>query len=113
MTDHSEPRLVDSGLPGDGDALTLFLLQVRRYALLDRHAQGELARRIERADLAAKERLVNANLRLVIANARKYQGSELTLSDLIQEGILGLIRATEKFDHRKGFKFSTYATFWI
>ncbi len=95
------------------DALSLFLVDVRRYPLLDRRAEVELAQRIERGDLAAKERLVNANLRLVIANARKYDGLELPLLDLIQEGILGLIRATEKFDYRKGFKFSTYATFWI
>ena len=97
----------------DTDALSLFLLDVRRYPLLDRRAEIELAQRIERGDLEAKERLVNANLRLVIANARKYEGLELPLLDLIQEGILGLIRAAEKFDYRKGFKFSTYATFWI
>ncbi|HTX30973.1 MAG TPA: sigma-70 family RNA polymerase sigma factor [Solirubrobacteraceae bacterium] len=95
------------------DALSLFLVDVRRYPLLDRRAEVDLAQRIERGDLAAKERLVNANLRLVIANARKYEGLELPLLDLIQEGILGLIRASEKFDYRKGFKFSTYATFWI
>src|SRR5581483_11657418 len=63
--------------------------------------------------LAAKSQLVNSNLRLVISNARKYQGHELPLLDLVQEGILGLIRASEKFDWRKGYKFSTYATFWI
>jgi RNA polymerase primary sigma factor len=96
-----------------GDALALFLAEVRRHPLLGRQDEIELASRIERGDLAAKERMVNANLRLVIANARKYEGHELPLLDLIQEGILGLIRATEKFDHRKGFKFSTYATFWI
>jgi RNA polymerase primary sigma factor len=110
----------DDLLPGqleptnpETDALSLFLVDVRRYPLLDRRAEVELAQRIERGDLAAKERLVNANLRLVIANARKYEGLELPLLDLIQEGILGLIRAAEKFDYRKGFKFSTYATFWI
>src|ERR1700759_1661797 len=95
------------------DALSLFLVDVRRHPLLDRRAEVELAKRIERGDLAAKERLVNANLRLVIANARKYEGLDLPLLDLIQEGMLGLIRAAEKFDYRKGFKFSTYATFWI
>ncbi len=95
------------------DAMALFLEEVRRYPLLSREEEGELAQRIERGDLAAKERLVNSNLRLVIANARKYQGHDLPLLDLIQEGILGLIRAAEKFDHRKGFKFSTYATFWV
>jgi RNA polymerase primary sigma factor len=95
------------------DAMALFLHEVRRHPLLTREEEVELAQRIERGDLAAKERLVNSNLRLVIANARKYQGHDLPLLDLIQEGILGLIRAAEKFDHRKGFKFSTYATFWV
>jgi RNA polymerase primary sigma factor len=95
------------------DALQLFMRDVGRYPLLSREQEAELAQRIEKGDLRAKEELVNANLRLVIANARKYQGHELSLLDLIQEGILGLIRASEKFDWRKGFKFSTYATFWI
>src|SRR3989440_714825 len=95
------------------DAMSLFLQEVRRYPLLTREQEIELAKRIEQGDLHAKEQLVNSNLRLVISNARKYQGHELPLLDLIQEGILGLIRAAEKFDYRKGFKFSTYATFWI
>jgi RNA polymerase primary sigma factor len=95
------------------DAMSLFLQEVRRHPLLSRDEETELAKRIERGDLAAKDRLVNSNLRLVISNARKYQGNDMPLLDLIQEGILGLIRATEKFDYRKGFKFSTYATFWI
>jgi RNA polymerase primary sigma factor len=95
------------------DAMSLFLQEVRRYPLLTREQEVELAKRVERGDLAAKEQLVNSNLRLVISNARKYQGFELPLLDLIQEGILGLIRAAEEFDYRKGFKFSTYATFWI
>jgi RNA polymerase primary sigma factor len=95
------------------DAMSLFLQEVRRHPLLTREEETELAQRIERGDLAAKERLVNSNLRLVISNARKYQGNDMPLLDLIQEGILGLIRATEKFDYRKGLKFSTYATFWI
>jgi RNA polymerase primary sigma factor len=95
------------------DAMSLFLQEVRRYPLLSREEEIELAKRIERGDLEAKELLVNSNLRLVIANARKYQVQDLPLLDLIQEGILGLIRAAEKFDWRKGFKFSTYATFWI
>jgi RNA polymerase primary sigma factor len=95
------------------DAMSLFLQEVRRHPLLTREEEVELAKRIERGDLEAKERLVNSNLRLVIANARKFQGHELPLLDLIQEGILGLIRAAEKFDWRKGYKFSTYATFWI
>lgn len=87
--------------------------EVRRHPLLTREDEVELAKRIERGDLRAKEQMVNSNLRLVISNARKYEGLDLPLLDLIQEGILGLIRATEKFDYRKGFKFSTYATFWI
>jgi RNA polymerase primary sigma factor len=95
------------------DAMSLFLQEVRRHPLLTREEEIELAQRIERGDLDAKERLVNSNLRLVISNARKYQGHDLPLLDLIQEGILGLIRAAEKFDWRKGYKFSTYATFWI
>jgi RNA polymerase primary sigma factor len=95
------------------DAMSLFLQEVRRHPLLTREQEVELAKRIERGDLAAKDQLVNSNLRLVIANARKYQGHDLPLLDLIQEGILGLIRAAEKFDWRKGYKFSTYATFWI
>ena len=95
------------------DAMALFLQEVRRHPLLTREQEVELAKRIETGDLDAKEQLVKSNLRLVISNARKYQGHDLPLLDLIQEGILGLIRATEKFDWRKGYKFSTYATFWI
>ncbi len=96
-----------------GDALQLFLRDVRRHPLLSAGEEVELAKRIERGDLEAKERMVNSNLRLVVSLAKKYQGHELSLLDLIQEGILGLIRAAEKFDWRKGYKFSTYATFWI
>jgi RNA polymerase primary sigma factor len=95
------------------DAMALFLQEVRRHPLLTRAEEVSLAKQIERGDLEAKERLINSNLRLVIANARKYQGHELPLLDLIQEGIFGLIRAAEKFDWRRGYKFSTYATFWI
>jgi RNA polymerase primary sigma factor len=95
------------------DTLQLFLRDVRRYPLLSAQEEIDLARRIERGDLKAKERMVNSNLRLVVSIAKKYQGHELALLDLIQEGILGLIRAAEKFDWRKGYKFSTYATFWI
>ncbi len=84
-----------------------------QYPLLTGAEELELAKRIERGDMAAKDRLVNSNLRLVISIARKYQGQGLPLEDLIQEGILGVIRAAEKFDWRKGFKFSTYATLWI
>jgi RNA polymerase primary sigma factor len=96
-----------------GDTLQLFLRDIRRHPLLTAEDEIELAKRIERGDLEAKERMVNSNLRLVVSLAKKYQGHELSLLDLIQEGILGLIRASEKFDWRKGYKFSTYATFWI
>jgi RNA polymerase primary sigma factor len=96
-----------------GDTLQLFLRDIRRHPLLTAEQEIELAKRIERGDLEAKEQMVNSNLRLVVSLAKKYQGHELSLLDLIQEGILGLIRAAEKFDWRKGYKFSTYATFWI
>jgi RNA polymerase primary sigma factor len=95
------------------DALQLFLNEIGRHRLLTPSEEIDLAKRIERGDLAAKDRMINANLRLVVSIAKKYQGSELTLLDLIQEGILGLIRAVEKFDWRKGYRFSTYATWWI
>jgi RNA polymerase primary sigma factor len=95
------------------DTLQLFLRDIRRHPLLTAAEEVELAKRIERGDLEAKERMVNSNLRLVVSVAKKYQGHELSLLDLIQEGVLGLIRAAEKFDWRKGYKFSTYATFWI
>jgi RNA polymerase primary sigma factor len=95
------------------DALQLFLNEIRRYPLLTAEDEVELSKRIEQGDLEAKERMINSNLRLVVSIAKKYQGQELSLLDLIQEGIFGLIRASEKFDWRKGYKFSTYATFWI
>ena len=95
------------------DALQLFFNEMRRYPLLSREEEIELAKGVERGDLQAKERLINSNLRLVVSNARRYMRQDLNLLDLIQEGILGLIRAAEKFDYRRGFKFSTYATFWI
>src|SRR6476469_1298566 len=95
------------------DALQLFLNEIRRYPLLTAAEEIELSKRIEKGDMAAKERMINSNLRLVVAIAKKYQGQDLPLLDLIQEGIFGLIRASEKFDWRKGYKFSTYATFWI
>ena len=95
------------------DSMSLFMAEVRRHRLLTRAEEAALSRRIERGDLVAKERLVNSNLRLVISNARSYEGLDLPLLDLIQEGMLGLMRAAEKFDWRKGYKFSTYATFWI
>src|SRR6266568_6011679 len=95
------------------DSLQLFLNEAGRYPLLTAAQEVALAKRIEEGDKAAKDLLVNSNLRLVVSIAKKYQGHGLTLLDLIQEGIIGLIRAAEKFDWRKGFKFSTYATWWI
>jgi RNA polymerase primary sigma factor len=95
------------------DALQLFLNEVSRHQLLTADEEVALAKRIERGDREAKERMINSNLRLVVSLAKKYQASQLSLLDLIQEGILGLIRATEKFDWRRGYKFSTYATWWI
>jgi RNA polymerase primary sigma factor len=95
------------------DSLQLFINQAMRYPLLTAAEEIELAKAIERGDLAAKERLINSNLRLVIKFARRYQGHGLALGDLVQEAMLGLIRAAEKFDWRRGYKFSTYAVLWI
>ena len=95
------------------DALQLFLNEVSRHRLLTAAEEVALAKRIERGDQDAKDRMINSNLRLVVSLARKYNVGELSLLDLIQEGILGLIRAVEKFDWRRGYKFSTYATWWI
>jgi RNA polymerase primary sigma factor len=108
------PEIVNGELThATTDALQLFLNEMGRYRLLTAAEEVELAKRIERGDLEAKELMVNSNLRLVVSIAKKWQGHELTLLDLIQEGIIGLIRAVEKFDWRKGYKFSTYATWWI
>jgi RNA polymerase primary sigma factor len=95
------------------DALQMFLNELRNYPLLSAKEETELSKRIERGDLEAKDKLINSNLRLVVSLAKKYPTYDLTLLDLIQEGIFGLVRAAEKFDWRKGYKFSTYATFWI
>jgi RNA polymerase primary sigma factor len=95
------------------DALQLFLNEAGRWPLLTKEEEVALAKLIERGDTEAKERMINSNLRLVVSIAKRYQGHGLSLLDLIQEGIIGLIRAVEKFDWRRGFKFSTYATWWI
>src|SRR6266852_3494806 len=95
------------------DSFQMFLNEAGRYPLLTAAEEVELAKRIERGDMVAKERMINCNLRLVVSIAKRYQTQGITLSDLVQEGVLGLIRAAEKFDWRKGFKFSTYATWWI
>src|SRR6266478_5104153 len=96
----------DTFIPESVDQL---LAHSRRYPLLTPAQEIDLAKRIERGDLHAKELLVNSNLRLVASNARRYQNQGLPLGDLVQEGMLGLIRASEKFDWRKGFRFHTYA----
>src|SRR5580765_5806114 len=100
-------------LPGSTDSLTLFMNEAGKYRLLTAADEVALAKRIERGDQAAKELMINSNLRLVVSIAKRYQGRDLPLGDLIQEGVIGLNRAVEKFDWRRGFKFSTYATWWI
>ncbi len=112
--DEDEPDLsFDLTAGGVPDSLTQFMNQLGRYPLLSAAEEVELAKRIERGDLRAKERMINSNLRLVVHNARRYAGHGVPLGDLVQEGVIGLNRAAEKFDWRKGFKFSTYATWWI
>jgi RNA polymerase primary sigma factor len=95
------------------DALQLFLKDIGKVDLLTAAQEVELAKRIERGEHKAKQEMVEANLRLVVSIAKKYRNQGLPFLDLIQEGTIGLVRAAEKFDHRKGFKFSTYATWWI
>jgi RNA polymerase primary sigma factor len=107
----------DTALTGAGsgsmDPLQLFMDAAGRHKLLTAADEVYLAKRIERGDEAAKERMINSNLRLVVSIAKRYQGHDVPLLDLIQEGVIGLNRAAEKFDWRKGYKFSTYATWWI
>jgi RNA polymerase primary sigma factor len=113
-SDAGEGEYSNGGLAGaTTDSLQLFLNEIGRYPLLTAEEEVALAKRIERGDAAAKEEMINANLRLVVSIAKRYQGHGLSLLDLVQEGVLGLIRAVEKFDWRRGFKFSTYATWWI
>ena len=95
------------------DSLTLFMNEIGKHELLTAAEEVELAKKIERGDIKAKERMINSNLRLVVSIAKRYQGHGVAFGDLIQEGVIGLNRAVEKFDWRKGFKFSTYATWWI
>src|SRR6184192_3621524 len=98
---------------GTLDPLQLFMDAAGRHKLLTAADEVHLAKRIEKGDAAAKERMINSNLRLVVSIAKRYQGHDVPLLDLIQEGVIGLNRAAEKFDWRKGYKFSTYATWWI
>src|SRR5213595_1029287 len=114
LAEHPERRGADHAAATETtDIFQLFLNQASRYPLLTREQEVELAQRIERGDLAAKERLINSNLRLVVKFARRFEGHGLSREDLVQEAMLGLIRAAEKFDWRRGYKFSTYAVLWI
>ncbi len=114
-----EGGVVTAGVPvappegGVEDAVRLYLHNIGRVALLTKQDEVRLAKRVEQNDMGAKNSLIEANLRLVVSVAKRYQGRGLSLLDLIQEGNMGLIRAVEKFDWRRGFKFSTYATWWI
>jgi RNA polymerase primary sigma factor len=108
-----EPELDDETTEISTDALQLFLKDVGKVDLLTAAQEVELAKRIERGDHRAKQEMVEANLRLVVSIAKRYRNQGLPFLDLIQEGTIGLVRAAEKFDYRKGFKFSTYATWWI
>jgi RNA polymerase primary sigma factor len=107
------PPPVAQPLETTTDALQLFLREAGRHQLLTAAQEVELAKRIERGDGAAKQRMIQSNLRLVVSIAKNYRNQGLPFLDLIQEGTLGLIRAVEKFDWRRGYKFSTYATWWI
>jgi RNA polymerase primary sigma factor len=108
-----EQRPVEAPREVSTDSLQLFLKDIGKVDLLTAAQEVELAKRIERGDHGAKQEMVEANLRLVVSIAKKYRNQGLPFLDLIQEGTIGLVRAAEKFDYRKGFKFSTYATWWI
>jgi RNA polymerase primary sigma factor len=108
-----EERPVETAREVSTDSLQLFLKDIGKVDLLTAAQEVELAKRIERGDHGAKQEMVEANLRLVVSIAKKYRNQGLPFLDLIQEGTIGLVRAAEKFDYRKGFKFSTYATWWI
>ncbi len=108
-----EVELAAEPVHGAGDSLQLFLADVGRHKLLTASEEVTLAKLIEKGDLVAKRKMIESNLRLVVSIAKGYRGLGVPFLDLIQEGTLGLIRAAEKFDWRRGFKFSTYATWWI
>jgi RNA polymerase primary sigma factor len=107
------PPPVTAPLESTTDALQLFLRETGRHPLLTAPQEVTLAKKIERGDMAAKTQMIQSNLRLVVSIAKNYRNQGLPFLDLIQEGTLGLIRAVEKFDWRRGYKFSTYATWWI
>ena len=110
----AEPVIYEADTPsGAGDSLQLFLADVGKHKLLTAHEEVVLAKAIERGDGRAKRRMIESNLRLVVSIAKGYRGLGVPFLDLIQEGTLGLNRAVEKFDWRRGYKFSTYATIWI
>ena len=111
--DVPEKEIVAEAREISTDSLQLFLKDIGKVDLLTAAQEVELAKRIERGDHGAKQEMVEANLRLVVSIAKRYRNQGLPFLDLIQEGTIGLVRAAEKFDHRKGFKFSTYATWWI
>lgn len=114
MDDDDEPvELPSTKEIATEDSVRLYLREIGRIQLLKPDEEIELARKILQGDMMAKRKLVQANLRLVVSIAKKYIGRGLSFLDLIQEGNLGLIRASEKFDHERGYKFSTYATWWI
>jgi len=108
-----EPTYEADPTPASADSLQMFMNEIGRYPLLTAAEEVALAKRVERGDRAAKERMINCNLRLVVHVAKRYRGHGVPFGDLIQDGVIGLNRAVEKFDYRKGFKFSTYATWWI
>jgi RNA polymerase primary sigma factor len=114
VVDATEPeRQVEEAREISTDSLQLFLKDIGKVDLLTAAQEVELAKRIERGEHRAKQEMVEANLRLVVSIAKRYRNQGLPFLDLIQEGTIGLVRAAEKFDHRRGFKFSTYATWWI
>ena len=114
-TQETEAETVDSKMYGDsaGDSIRMYLNEINRIPLLTPDEEQELARQIAEGDLEAKKKMEEANLRLVVSIAKKYVGHGLQLMDLIQEGNIGLMRAVEKFDYQKGYRFSTYASWWI
>jgi RNA polymerase primary sigma factor len=111
--DTGKPDEPVADVPATADSLQMFLNEIGRYPLLNAAEEVALAKKVERGDRAAKERMINCNLRLVVHIAKRYRGHGVPFGDLIQDGVIGLNRAVEKFDYRKGFKFSTYATWWI